>query len=920
MAKKTNTSNTPESTEASGGMTTGSSSGFLGLDWSNPFTKQDIKNIGFSVATNIVGGMANKALSGGMTSGAGNVIGGLTNVAAMVPGPWGAVASGALQIVGGLTNRMFGSKLNQENINKAKSWISDANRRSTIQTDWNSLIQNSIGDYEFNKSFIGKDGMFSNTAKNIYKDLNAQMQLANNRMRLANSKSANTIMANTVNNLLRSSAYGGKLNRFPDGGYTQANNNVNNTMKNAYNNGGSLDSSNIAYYNWLQADNSLFNGPFIAKNSFDEGGMGIGRQYENSEDGQRQFTIDIYKSFLNVLNQSYPEFTNEKRHLLATLLTQQAAEESGYGNSSHAVNNNYGGHRIGTRFLSYDDMDHYTRSQINNTLAKWNWTDAIDEDSFAKAILHTKEETDANPELSSYVGYEKPEEIKNYATNLKGIRNRVRRYLDWDTLNKEAQRLDKAERDLKESLMPVSEYMEQNYYTGVPLMGFGIYAQGGNMNTNTNNFTEINNGGSHEQNPLGGVPMGTDNNGTLNVVEEGETVYDDYVYSNRLTVPEEVNKLLNLGKKELTFAQASKKLQKESRERPNDPISKKGLKRNLSVLQNAQEAVKAQKHQAAIQGVANIMQQEQITPEELGLISKSDIAQAIAQEQALAYAQADAQLGLEQYAYGGRVNKLAEGNWLQNAEAIGALGSVLTDAFGWTNSGKSPEAQALITAANNTGYMPVSYNPIGTYQRYEPIDTRYTQNTLTAQQAAQNSLLRAMAGLNPNIARASLQSSQSNYIKGLGDLAIAADKENYNRYTKALEFNRDTDTFNSNQALEAAKVNAQNSIAAAQNRNAVLAQAYAMAEKTRLQAESDKMANWATLSSAIKGIGDSQYMQQLYNEMLEHQQKNGNAGVYGSSGSSNGGRKLNPSSNSALNGFNFNDMLENPWKYRQKSF
>lgn len=41
-------------------------------------------------------------------------------------------------------------------------------------------------------------------------------------------------------------------------------------------------------------------------------------------------------------------------------------------------------------------------------------------------------------------------------------------------------------------------------------------------------------GGSHEQNPLGGIPQGIGQNGKQNLVEEGETKWNDYIFSNEI--------------------------------------------------------------------------------------------------------------------------------------------------------------------------------------------------------------------------------------------------------------------------------------------------------------------------------------------------------------------------------------------------
>ena len=126
----------------------------------------------------------------------------------------------------------------------------------------------------------------------------------------------------------------------------------------------------------------------------------------------------------------------------------------------------------------------------------------------------------------------------------------------------------------------------------------GRKAFGGDLNTYGGTYNGgleyIDNGGTHEQNPFNGVPMGTDRNGTPNLVEEGETIWNDYVFSNRLKVPETLTDKYKLSK-DITFAEASKKLGKEIEETPNDPISKRTFNSFMQDLQQSQEEVKAKK-------------------------------------------------------------------------------------------------------------------------------------------------------------------------------------------------------------------------------------------------------------------------------------------------------------------------------------
>lgn len=116
-----------------------------------------------------------------------------------------------------------------------------------------------------------------------------------------------------------------------------------------------------------------------------------------------------------------------------------------------------------------------------------------------------------------------------------------------------------------------------------------IFALGGQFPTGIESIDE---GGTHEQNPLGGVPVGIDNNGMPNLVEEGEVIYNDYVFSNRLVIPEEFRSKYKLGNKGITFAEAAEKIRKQAEERPNDPITKKGIDDKMSTLMAGQELMK----------------------------------------------------------------------------------------------------------------------------------------------------------------------------------------------------------------------------------------------------------------------------------------------------------------------------------------
>lgn len=125
------------------------------------------------------------------------------------------------------------------------------------------------------------------------------------------------------------------------------------------------------------------------------------------------------------------------------------------------------------------------------------------------------------------------------------------------------------------------------------------FALGGDMQTNGSDFSDglqvISAGGSHESNPYDGVQLGTDTQGKPNLVEEGETIFDDYVFSKRIKADVQTKKKFHVGKNaNISYADLSKKLEKESAERPNDTISQAGLKKQMHDLADEQERQKSE--------------------------------------------------------------------------------------------------------------------------------------------------------------------------------------------------------------------------------------------------------------------------------------------------------------------------------------
>lgn len=126
-----------------------------------------------------------------------------------------------------------------------------------------------------------------------------------------------------------------------------------------------------------------------------------------------------------------------------------------------------------------------------------------------------------------------------------------------------------------------------------------------------NNLTRYDEGGLHHQNPLGGIPVG---NG--NTVEEGETKMKNYVYSNRLSIDENMTKQMNLPSyiKGKTFASASKAIDNKFKDR-NDNHSLETKKVFLERLKEAQETLKQQEQQRAEQIAQSMQSNQQEVPD-----------------------------------------------------------------------------------------------------------------------------------------------------------------------------------------------------------------------------------------------------------------------------------------------------------------
>lgn len=356
------------------------------------------------------------------------------------------------------------------------------------------------------------------------------------------------------------------------------------------------------------------------------------------------------------------------------------------------------------------------------------------------------------------------------------------------------------------------------------------YGEGGNLNTNISNIGQhggnfsngvviINNGGTHEENPNDGIMIGKDTKGVPNMVEEGEVMFGDYIFSNRLSPTKKALKSLNLPENytQYSFAKLAEKHSKESEERPNDPISKNGLKASLTSLRDLQEFEKAMKEnknknknlnnknlfafggdEENINNLPYMPFNEFDALEQNYLNTKFGISPQTQETDNTGSKSGTS--GSEQPQGTNRLNSL-----LRTAPIIGSGIGVLTDLAGITNKPDYSNAEMIERSANNI--QKISPTRLSSYLSYKPLDRNYLLNKLQAQAGASRRAIENQSGGNRAAAMAGLLASDYNTQAQLGDIFRNAEEYNQNLKMKVMDYNRQTDMFNTEAGLKADSIN-----------------------------------------------------------------------------------------------------------------
>lgn len=396
------------------------------------------------------------------------------------------------------------------------------------------------------------------------------------------------------------------------------------------------------------------------------------------------------------------------------------------------------------------------------------------------------------------------------------------------------------------------------------------HAFGGDLLTHgaewDNGLRVIGNGGTHEENPMEGVPMGMDAEGTPNLVEQGEVIFNDYVFSNRLFADGGLLESFNLPKSYdgHSFAAIAEKLGDESKERPNDPISKRGLLSSMSRLQQAQETVR-QQSQDGQEGVQYAHGGRMGTlfdglgdrPNFLDGVDYGDwqdygtLLEPISAEDVWNEAVADTSRGDK----GDNNSNLT---WLRYAPVVGAaigLGQNLFSKPDYTS------ADAILEAANQAGnYTPIKYTPIGNYLQYRPFDRNFYLNKLNAQAGATR---RAIMNTTSPSRNAALLAADYNVQGRLGDLARQAEEYNLAQRQAVETFNRGTNQANAEMGLKAAMANQEAALKARSSRLSGVAQAMAVRDAVDARRGASMSANLTNFFNSLGDIGREEYSRNM---------------------------------------------------------
>lgn len=593
-------------------------------------------SVGGSLASDIIGGgyQTNSTVSGLFDS--------ASKIASAIPGPWGAIAGAGIGTLGGVTNALFGTKTNRQALNDARQGTNYLNNFTSNASSFDDIT---MADNQGAVRDAYKGGWFSSaSARRKNEKLRQQREAAQARADASVYNNIGNIDADMYNGAMQNYyAKGGRVYTRPkyygipvfvktrelvDNKIAQGNKAVNSAIHKYLpeNVANGLDVvADISKALLLPGDGGALEAPFPATR--------IRRAYEVSQ-GLKRVSPQMAKKIANKKAAEEAAKREAEREAKAQVVNRaksinRARSKAAAKDAAKILGGLAGlsGANLGGLYgLGYfDDSGGEGTPEEKQTIRVPARGDSyISKRNTSSETPITKSITTNNSSLqtpkiaNSYNSQNATRPKKKTATSsfkrawIKA-RNAGDRYFTWNgnvyntmkstetTESWEKWAAEQADKNTINASDPSVESLDFGDYdesamqrvqmlTGQP----DVYANGGLLSYNgadfDNGLTYIDAGGRHGDNPYGGVPMGADENGVPNLVEQGETVYNDYVFSDRMKVPKAFKDTNGLkGKGLLTYSDAAKKYAKEIEERPNDPIAQRGMSVALSRLAQSQE-------------------------------------------------------------------------------------------------------------------------------------------------------------------------------------------------------------------------------------------------------------------------------------------------------------------------------------------
>lgn len=600
---------------------------------------------GLGINANNIGGIANTIgqigtglLAGQNQTGVGNALQTIGGLASNIPGVGGLIGAG-VGVVGGLVNAAFGSHINEEFVqqtqlgaNQVGSQVFNANTNGDLLNDWQNMTQMS----NVSKSEVGSDGWFSNKASRKTRELNRQIDEANQRQ-LANFNIAaqNVDTSNDLRILQNMAAYGGPINSFRK--YYGTGGSLFDTPQffsfepQTYDTGGYLGKAKaLIRQNEGWRDKPYSDTP-KGKNwrsvgyGFNDSGFrdkypeGISKHYEHgitkkqAEEELDYFLNKAEKQLKSIYGKQWNDFTDSQK---AAILDTYYQRPASVGKSSRFYKAVTAGEDAG-RYLGVAGYDR--RNKIRQDIFGGDYSGYSDTESNPSALQEVTPFTPVIHDLD--LSDITPTEVKALELDLTSPTFDLSMF--GKPMTTPTQQAVPTVGTVEDFLASYEDFDENLFEDGgkLNIKDMNIYDFGGGLTHGADWDTGINwvnEGGSHGENPLGGVQMGVDEQGIPNLVEQDEAIWNgDYVFSKRMKVPKKLREKYGL-KDDATFADAVAKLTKESEERPMDAISRNTQEHILGELADSQEELRAVKAQRAMEKEQQL-QEDFLTGVQFGL-------------------------------------------------------------------------------------------------------------------------------------------------------------------------------------------------------------------------------------------------------------------------------------------------------------